>query len=48
MALSLILGEFHMELFFYQSNVGKWGMTGRCIQRLCTEKIPEAIKIGSY
>ena len=38
-----------MEYLSIKQTADKWGISGRRIQRLCTEgRISEAIKIGSY
>jgi len=38
-----------MEYLSISQTAEKWGITGRRIQRLCTEgRIPGATKIGSY
>ena len=38
-----------MEYLSIKQTAEKWGISGRRIQRLCTEgRIPGAIKIGSY
>ena len=38
-----------MEYLSVKQTAEKWGISGRRIQRLCTEgRIPGAIKIGSY
>ena len=40
---------FRMDYLSIRQTAEKWGITGRRIQRLCTEgRIPGAIKIGSY
>ena len=38
-----------MEYLSIRQTAEKWGISGRRIQRLCTEgRIPGAVKIGSY
>ena len=38
-----------MEYLYIRQTTEKWGISGRRIQRLCTEgRIPGATKIGSY
>ena len=38
-----------MEYLSIRQTAEKWGISGRRIQRLCTEgRIPGAMKIGSY
>lgn len=41
--------EVAMEYLSIRQTASKWGISGRRIQRLCTEgRIPGATKIGSY
>ena len=47
--VEVIKKRLNMEYLSIRQTAEKWGISGRRIQRLCTEgRIPGAMKIGSY